>query len=104
MDAHAAYLDCSSLLAQVHVCGGREAQATALLIGNVASALKVRGHATLCTQGGCDPMYPRLRLLPTHSGIAPYVLQVHGAQSAVTSKVVDALASHGVSTYVRLMG
>jgi len=69
LDAHAAYLDCSSLLAQVHACGGREAQATSLLVGNVASALKV-----------------------------------HGAQSAVTGKVMDALMSHGVSTYMRLMG
>jgi len=69
LDAHAVYLDCSSLLAQAHVCGGRTAQATSLLVRNVASAIKV-----------------------------------HGTQSAVTGKVMDALVSHGVSTYVHLMG
>ena len=108
LDAHAAYLDCSSLLAQVHACGGREAQATSLLVGNVASALKVRGHASLCTQGGCEPMYPRPQRCSSAAAlrfqVEPYVLQVHGAQSAVTGKVMDALMSHGVSTYMRLMG
>ena len=91
MDAHAAYLDCSSLLAQVHACGGREAQATSLLVGNVASALKVRGHASLCTQDGCEPMYPRpQRCVSTLGQVEPYVLQVHGAQSAVMKgKVMD---------------
>ena len=105
LDAHAAYLDCSSLLAQVHACGGREAQATSLLVGNVASALKVRGHASPLHPGWLRARAPKAAALRLYAiQVEPYVLQVHGAQSAVTGKVMDALMSHGVSTYVRLMG
>lgn len=106
LDAHAVYLDCSSLLAQAHVCGGRTAQATSLLVRNVASAIKARGPATPCTQAA-QPIYLTLwRCSPPalHIQFEPYVLQVHGTQSAVTGKVMDALVSHGVSTYVHLMG
>ena len=61
LDAHAAYLDCSSLLAQVHVGGGREAQATSLLVGNIASALKVRSHAAPCVMAYARMHPGRLR-------------------------------------------
>ena len=101
----------------MHACAGRESQATTLLVGNVASALKVLTLSlslslslTLAltlsltlvrpcaaphsnptqASGGCSPVRIEFRL--------PQVpLQVHGAQSAVTEKVMDELVSHGVS-------
>ena len=72
LDAHAAYLDCSSLLAQVHACGGREAQATSLLVGNVASALKVRDHASACApRAAASPSIRAFRLNPIGTVCAP---------------------------------
>jgi hypothetical protein len=55
-----------------------------------------RAAATPCVQG-CGAAAYAFR-----SG--PDVIQVHGAQSAVTGKAMDALVSHGISTYVRIMG
>jgi len=60
--------------------------------------------ATPCKRPHVVHVSKAARCSPAHSGLEPYVLQVHGVQSAVTGKVMDALASHGVSTYVRLMG
>ena len=108
----------------MHACAGREAQATALLVGNVASALKVltlslsltlalalalaltlslvrpcaapHGKPTQAS-GGCSLARIEFRL--------PQVpLQVHGAQSAVTAKVMDELVSHGVSRATVTLG